>query len=578
MTEDNPGVVEATLATEIDWDSLIKVEDRMALQDEDEAPTTSLVTERLKHISEDFDDAEPIVLSITELKEVISESSTMPFNDIPNLQIIKYDDGELQFWQALLAEYKRTAERLPRLASIMVRSGIPPALRGLAWKSMAQGGSPTLGSLYDSLSTEWTPFVKIIGRDLNRTFPDIKTFREKGGEGQVKLGRVLRAYSAYDMQVGYCQGLTFLTGPLLLHMSDKDAFCALVRLMEDYDLRSMFTADMSGLPVRMYQFDELFKAQFPDLYQHFTVLKVNNIYASQWFLSFFAVTCPLAMLVRIFDLTFAEGAIPTMMRVALAVLKRNQATLLKFSSDEEILKHMLGRTLWDIYHLDADLLMADVSDMTICTYEKLDDLAEEFRTGKKKVEQPYYSFQTWFKWSAAPPSATASTASLVPSTFEHKSKPSIAETIKAPITTTKEEETPVPPTPTAPTVDKFSKLMYENQTLKEQIESLSTEIETLKYELTSLDKTEHEHGDNDAEDSDDAVNQCCESLRVELAVAKTNEVFALQRIEELRHSLHTLNTGPSTSNSNITPAPVEDSSEASTAAAPASAAKGWSIW
>lgn len=576
MTEINSNVLDTSLPSDIDWDSLLKVEDRMVLQDEDETPTISLVTERLKHISEDFDDAEPVVMSIADLKKIISESDSMPFNDIPNLQVIKYDDSELQFWQALLAEYKQTADRLPRLLAVMVRSGIPPALRGLAWKSMAQGGSPTLGSLYDSLSTEWTPFVKIIGRDLNRTFPDIKTFRQKGGEGQMNLGRVLRAYSAYDMQVGYCQGLTFLTGPLLLHMTDKDAFCVLVRLMEDYDLRSMFTADMSGLPVRMYQFDELFKEQFPDLHEHFTSLNVKNVYASQWFLSFFAVTCPLSMLVRIFDLTFAEGAILTMMRVALAVLKRNQPILLQLKSDELILKHMLGRNLWDRFHLDADLLMADVSDITICTYEKLDDLAEEFKTGKKKVDQqPYYSFQAWFKWPATTSSTATSTTSLATNTCEHKSKPSNAETIRAPVIVNKEAETPSPPTPTAaPAVDKFSKIMYENQSLKEQIESLSTEVETLKYELASLDKTENTNTENNPEDGEDAVNKCCESLRVELAVAKTNEVFALQRIEELRHALHTLNPGGNSSN--ITLPKVEDNSTTSTV--PASTSKGWGIW
>lgn len=145
----------------------------------------------------------------------------MPFHDIPNLPNVNYDDSELSLWAALIADYRSVAQKIPKYASMMVRSGIPPALRGHAWKAMAESASPTLESLYDSLAAEWTPFVKIIGRDLNRTFPEIKMFREQGGPGQLKLGRVLRAYSAYDIQVGYCQGLTFLAGPLLLHMDDK---------------------------------------------------------------------------------------------------------------------------------------------------------------------------------------------------------------------------------------------------------------------------------------------------------------------------------------------------------------------
>lgn len=363
----------------IDWDHLTAVESRMVCEDED----ISLFVERLDHVKdEDWEECHFPVLSLETLKDIIANSNDMPFHDIPNVPSISYDDSELSLWSALLAEYRDVVLHAPKYASIMVRSGIPPALRGLAWKSMAEAGSSTLESLYDSLAAEWTPFVKIIGRDLNRTFPEIKLFREKSGEGQMKLGRVLRAYSAYDMQVGYCQGLTFLTGPLLLHMNDRDAFCVLVKLMEDYELRSMFTADMAGLQLRMYQFENLFAAQFPELYEHFTTLGVNNIYASQWFLSFFAVTCPLGMLVRIFDLTFAEGAVPTMMRVALSVLKRNQHILLAFDDEEQILQHMLGRCLWDSYGLDADLLITDVSSITLCTNEKLRELEQDFKLGE----------------------------------------------------------------------------------------------------------------------------------------------------------------------------------------------------
>jgi hypothetical protein len=33
----------------------------------------------------------------------------------------------------------------------------------------------------------------------------------------------------YDHKIGYCQGLGFLVGPLLMQMGDKEAFCVLVR-------------------------------------------------------------------------------------------------------------------------------------------------------------------------------------------------------------------------------------------------------------------------------------------------------------------------------------------------------------
>jgi hypothetical protein len=41
-------------------------------------------------------------------------------------------------------------------------------------------------------------------------------FKTDGGEGQQAMGRLLKAYSIYDDHLGYCQGLAFLVGPLLM--------------------------------------------------------------------------------------------------------------------------------------------------------------------------------------------------------------------------------------------------------------------------------------------------------------------------------------------------------------------------
>ena len=46
--------------------------------------------------------------------------------------------------------------------------------------------------------------------------------------GQCALRRVLRAYSYYDREVGYCQGMNFIAGMFLTIMSEEDAFWLLV--------------------------------------------------------------------------------------------------------------------------------------------------------------------------------------------------------------------------------------------------------------------------------------------------------------------------------------------------------------
>ncbi len=65
-------------------------------------------------------------------------------------------------------------------------------------------------------------------------------------EGQAALRRVLRAYAAYDQEVGYCQGMNFVAGLLLMYMpGEAHAFGALVMLMEGR-LRT-WTASQQGL-------------------------------------------------------------------------------------------------------------------------------------------------------------------------------------------------------------------------------------------------------------------------------------------------------------------------------------------
>jgi hypothetical protein len=136
---------------------------------------------------------------------------------------------DLEFYMALVKDYQQTAARLPTLLSNKIRKGIPPPLRGVVWQSMAGARDTLLLEQFDRLSGESSPYEGIIGKDLGRSFPGVDMFRDPDGDGQRMLGRVLKCFSLYDHKIGYCQGLAFLVGPLLMHMPDNQAFCVLVR-------------------------------------------------------------------------------------------------------------------------------------------------------------------------------------------------------------------------------------------------------------------------------------------------------------------------------------------------------------
>ena len=97
---------------------------------------------------------------------------------------------------------------------------------------MAGARDIVLEQTFDRLSGESSPHEPIILKDLGRSFPGVDIFRDPEGDGQQMLGRVLRVYSLYDPKMGYCQGLAFLVGPLVMHMPEKQAFCVLARCVQ----------------------------------------------------------------------------------------------------------------------------------------------------------------------------------------------------------------------------------------------------------------------------------------------------------------------------------------------------------
>lgn len=136
---------------------------------------------------------------------------------------------DLEFWAALVADYPQTVQRLPTLTTNKIRGGVPQPLRELVWPTVSGAHDNALRLEYQKLSIQDSPYDGLIGKDVGRSFPNVDMFREKDGEGQQMLGRVLKAFSLYDDKIGYCQGLGFVVGPLLMHTNETAAFCILVR-------------------------------------------------------------------------------------------------------------------------------------------------------------------------------------------------------------------------------------------------------------------------------------------------------------------------------------------------------------
>ncbi|PMD45729.1 RabGAP/TBC [Hyaloscypha variabilis F] len=187
---------------------------------------------------------------------------------------------------------------------------------------------------------------KAIKRDLGaRT--SFSKFAASAGLQEGLFG-VCKAYALFDEGVGYAQGMNFLVMPLLFNMPEDEAFCLLVRLMNQYHLRDLFTQDMPGLHMHLFQFERLLEDFEPALYCHLHRRQVSpHLYATQWFLTLFAYRFPLQLVLRIYDLILSEG-LEAIIKFGIVLMQKNAATLLGMT-DMLSLTNFLKDRVFDVY-------------------------------------------------------------------------------------------------------------------------------------------------------------------------------------------------------------------------------------
>nr|XP_043868845.1 TBC1 domain family member 4 isoform X4 [Solea senegalensis] len=217
---------------------------------------------------------------------------------------------------------------------------------------------------YHDLLKQLTAQQHAILVDLGRTFPTHQYFSAQLGAGQLSLYNLLKAYSLLDTEVGYCQGISFVAGVLLLHMSEEQAFDMLKFLMYDLGIRRQFRPDMVSLQVQMYQLSRLLHDYHRDLYNHFEEYEIcPSLYAAPWFLTLFASQFPLGFVSRIFDFVFAQGT-EVIFKVALCLLRSHEGEIVECDTFESIVDY-LKITLPNLTQTQMEETIAKAMEMDI---------------------------------------------------------------------------------------------------------------------------------------------------------------------------------------------------------------------
>uniref|UniRef100_A0A672I694 TBC1 domain family member 4 n=1 Tax=Salarias fasciatus TaxID=181472 RepID=A0A672I694_SALFA len=292
-----------------------------------------------------------------------------------NYQEVSQCSKEAQaLWEKKLTAPGRTT--VPQDMENMYRAlcqGLPKNRRGEVWLLLSHQHrlrhrlpqrQQAPDTAYYDLLKQLTAQQHAILVDLGRTFPTHQYFSAQLGAGQLSLYNLLKAYSLLDTEVGYCQGISFVAGVLLLHMSEEQAFDMLKFLMYDLGIRRQYRPDMVSLQIQMYQLSRLLHDYHRDLYNHFEEHEIcPSLYAAPWFLTLFASQFPLGFVSRIFDFVFVQG-LEVIFKVALCLLSSHEGEIVECDSFESIVDY-LKTTLPALTQAQMEQTIAKVMEMDI---------------------------------------------------------------------------------------------------------------------------------------------------------------------------------------------------------------------
>ena len=240
-------------------------------------------------------------------------------------------------WIYMLEHYDIFSTKKFNKLKERARKGIPDSLRSNVWQLFAEMKKFYKKDIFKKYSEDKLDpdTEETIIKDLDRTFPSCQLFKDKYGNGQRKLFKVLSGYSLYNKEVGYVQGMGFLTALFLIYMDEESSFFMLDSIINKYDMKGTYLNGFPDLKKKFYVLLNLEKKFVPKIYDVFRRDNIlPSLYASEWFICLFAKDLHVNLLVRIFDVFFLEGH-KIIYRFALAFLKVKEK---KFLESHDMMK------------------------------------------------------------------------------------------------------------------------------------------------------------------------------------------------------------------------------------------------
>lgn len=248
-------------------------------------------------------------------------------------------------WVKMLTNWDSpaTKEKLHR----RIYKGIPNSLRIKVWCKLMdvnkiKSANPGKFQEMLKLAKLWSTDVRQIDSDVNRQFREHQFYRERYSEKQCSLFNVLCAYSMYNSEVGYCQGMSGLAGVLLMYMDEEDAFWALAVLLSDkkYAMHGLYIEGFPKLTRFLEHHDKILTKFMPKLKHHFDKFGLDAIlYSLKWFFVCFVERVPFSLCLRVWDIYLLDGE-RVVTAMAYTILKLHKKAIMKLNDMDLIVNYI----------------------------------------------------------------------------------------------------------------------------------------------------------------------------------------------------------------------------------------------
>ncbi|KAL6756220.1 rab-GTPase-TBC domain-containing protein [Haematococcus lacustris] len=185
--------------------------------------------------------------------------------------------------------------------------------------------------------------------------------------GQQALFRVLKAYSLHDLEVGYCQGMAFAAGVLLMYLPEEPTFRVFCRLMDGDgpNLRRLYLPGLDPLKEELARYEWMLSVRQPALQVHLQEHSVPPVlYVSQWLMTVFTTPFSSTFCAQLIDIMLQEDHDHVLLRCSLAIMDQLAEQLLALHDFEYVLTAIkLTPIAWGAAKLNQ--LLADALSMTL---------------------------------------------------------------------------------------------------------------------------------------------------------------------------------------------------------------------